>query len=119
MGAPVCVNNKAGTVQHACKSCNNDWKIAINYGDPQNLQHVSNRDIVLKSSDKMGDFIYDGTIGDQLLNIVDDANNNKDKLASLMQLVNDNGIEYGGNGENSKMYTDNGIAIEASPKNHQ
>ena len=81
----------------------------------QLLSNVSNCDIILKSTDKMGDFIYDGTIGDQLLNIVDDANNNRDKLASLMKLVNDNG----GNGENSQMYTDTGIAIEASPTNHE
>lgn len=117
--AQVFINNKSGTVQHASKTSDNDWKIEINCGDPNNLQHVSNRDIVLKSTDKIGDFIYDGTIGDQILNIVDDANNNRDKLASLMQLVNDNGVEYGGNGENSQMYTDTGVAIEASPTNHQ
>lgn len=119
VGASVFINNEPGTVQGACKSSHNDWQIEINCGDPNNLQNVKNCDIILKTIDKMGDFIYDGTIGDQLLNIVDDANNNRDKLASLMKLVNDNGIEYGGNGDKSQMYTDTGIAIEASPKNHE
>lgn len=114
VGASVQVGSKCGVVERGYESSTNGWNIVVNFDDGTDVQHINNSNLILKSKDKCGDFIVDGTIGDQLLKLVDSAHDNKDKIDQLMSMVRTDGIEYGGQSQNGPNYNDCGIAIEAS-----
>ena len=118
VGAAVRMGIKRGIVQRGYKSSTNGWVIVVNFGNDTNLEHVCNRDIILESTEQEQEWIFDGTYGDQLLDLVDNATEHRSEIKRLTELVQQNGIEYGGEGKNGKIYNDHGIAIEASWLNH-
>ena len=112
VGAPVSVKNTRCIVKSACKASTNKWNILVTFDNGGASKYVQNDELKLECDQNKGDLIYDGTIGDQLLKVVDDPNTNRNEITHLVQTLKNNGFEYGDAGHGTR-FNEYGIAIEA------